>query len=540
MSKNSSIFKRSMPIIAAGLSAKFNIRVNVSGSEAYTNGAVINVPDYDLDTQEDKHVMQGYLVHEVGHNRYNSFDIDPNTKPNTPIAHTLWNCIEDIRIEMALMQEFAGTKIWLNMLAQRLYDTRKIRGFTNTDHPSTIFVFYALYYGRFKYLSQKAYGLVLPECEKAFLQTFNQHILNRMKGVLSQVDELNSSQDSVDMTLALLKMLNDEKEKSESNQQDDSGADQGNGPSDAQDDSDEGLADRIAITLDANASDIADLGDVKSVLDDFTTNAACNVTTALSETNYRSTPEAGKKLNASVKMTANGLIGRMMGMMQTKRRVVCRDNDHGRLNTRVLHRSVRGDRNIFRSEGKRKTIDTCVVLMLDISGSMNNNVSGISKTRFEIARDTVIALTLALERCKIKTIVTVYPYKNLYTCGLLKKENENAERVLAERMVNITPDGQTPIAMAYYHSVCELIKSKCKRKIIFSITDGEPTIGNATPTREYIQEAKKEMVESYGIGIGKDIEHHSMTHIYGKNYVVIDDLKNLKSDLFKMIEKVID
>lgn len=98
----------SLPILAVAFGRRHGIEVRIGGSQAYTNGKVIQLPAMPLECDERLETMAlGYLYHEAGHLEFT--DIGEFQKPGTPFLRHLLNTIEDVRMEAARNATYPGS-----------------------------------------------------------------------------------------------------------------------------------------------------------------------------------------------------------------------------------------------------------------------------------------------------------------------------------------------------------------------------------------------------------------------------------------------
>lgn len=109
---------------------KDDVKVTFGGEVAYTDGRVVNLPALPAGTtmsSREATVFGGYLDHETAHIRFKSFDgLDINRKDN-PVLFSLWNIIEDIRVENEQMKIYPGSRAFLDELCDEIDSRGKDR-----------------------------------------------------------------------------------------------------------------------------------------------------------------------------------------------------------------------------------------------------------------------------------------------------------------------------------------------------------------------------------------------------------------------------
>ena len=111
MSENG-LFITSMSKLASMLGARYGVKVQVSGTGAFTdyNGKspIINLPLVTAERGQEV-LLRGYLDHEAGHVRYTNRNIFNNARvQRVYLVKTLWNICEDVYIERRMSAAFRG------------------------------------------------------------------------------------------------------------------------------------------------------------------------------------------------------------------------------------------------------------------------------------------------------------------------------------------------------------------------------------------------------------------------------------------------
>jgi cobalamin biosynthesis protein CobT len=131
-------FIRSLPLTASALSQRHGITVTFSGDTAYTDGKRINLPGAvvagaDKLSQEQMHMIRGYLDHESAHLACNPADMLPNLRRLSGAERLFWNCLQDGRDERLFSEMYPGARENLINLAFRMFqDESEILSDTTT------------------------------------------------------------------------------------------------------------------------------------------------------------------------------------------------------------------------------------------------------------------------------------------------------------------------------------------------------------------------------------------------------------------------
>ena len=157
---------------------------------------------------------------------------------------------------------------------------------------------------------------------------------------------------------------------------------------------------------------------------------------------------------------------RLQGLLQTRvlRRVT--PAHHGKTSGQLLHRIATKNPRMFRKADEVSGIDTAVHILLDRSGSMDNQIALATQACFSVAS--------ALYGIKgVNVAVTAFP-SDLGTGDLRSVAPilRHGER-LTDRFAT-GAEGRTPLSEALWWVTKELFKQKEQRKIILVISDGLP------------------------------------------------------------------
>lgn len=124
MSENG-LFLTSMSKLASMLGARYGVKVQVSGTGAFTNyggkSPIINLPLITAERGQEV-LLRGYIDHEAGHVRYTNRNIFDNARvQKVYLVRTLWNICEDVYIERRMSAAFRGCGQNLRRIAITLF-----------------------------------------------------------------------------------------------------------------------------------------------------------------------------------------------------------------------------------------------------------------------------------------------------------------------------------------------------------------------------------------------------------------------------------
>lgn len=275
----------------------------------------------------------------------------------------------------------------------------------------------------------------------------------------------------------------------------------------------------------AELGDLAKQGFEAEVVDVFDSRSAFDFASIA-----RTASAQAKEAVHRVKSVSNGLAFRLRSLVESQ--TYCRKSlkqEGARIDRPSIHRCVTGDMRVFWHEKRSTGVNTAIYLLIDTSGSMSD--------RIEIARDTLLALTLALEQTQgVQVGAARYPHVVLdadrgeYSQGV-EELVALGERVGPRSGVieSMTTAGGTPTAQALVFADAELAKAKADRKICFVLTDGEPDDPGAL--RQVLKGMQSEVI---AIGI-----QTTSVGFYFDKHCTVNQLDELPTQTFKQLQQVL-
>ena len=223
----------------------------------------------------------------------------------------------------------------------------------------------------------------------------------------------------------------------------------------------------------------------------------------------------------SAKLTA-----RLQALVEAQALEQTRLTPRGRaLSNAHLHRAGVGNSRIFRRRDHKTTPNTALHLLIDLSGSMAGG-------RDVLALDAALALALALEPIKgVSCAVSAFP-------GLQGQEDRitgllgQGERVATRAGAFVQRGrGSTPMTGALWFAAADLLGRPEARKVLLTLTDGEPD--DRASTRDLIRQATASGLQMLGVGIEVDVSRLFPIAIR------INAITDLKSELFHLTEHLL-
>ncbi len=205
--------------------------------------------------------------------------------------------------------------------------------------------------------------------------------------------------------------------------------------------------------------------------------------------------------------------------MSTKRSVLMGT----KLNVKNLHQAKLGG-PVFQKEKKGIAVDTAILILVDRSGSMANQIG--------LATDAALATTMAFQRHDVKTSVFTFPYtRGQEGNGVLKSWDEQPTAAISSYQY-LGVEGSTPMAEAMMGAGIALMQRPEKRKILLVATDGQPD--NPGQAQWVISLARRSGMEVLGLGILCDTSK-VFGHLWSGQ---IDDINNLPTAMIGMLDNI--
>ena len=535
---------KSLPLLASVLGRQHGVQVTIGGTEAFTNGRIVNLPALPLDVgSEVLALCRGYLDHESGHLRFTDFDA-LQAEYLFPIEKFLWNAIEDWRVEKALSEVYPGCKTNLEWLSRRIF----VEEFKPSQDPATAVMSYVL-------LTCRAWSV--PEIKASRQierQTVAQHypqLLGKLDALLAQVHaNCPDTRAAIGHARQIAELIEEHQEPQQEEQQA-SGTEKAEGQGlgqapETRESEDQGQSQSQSQAQEQEQEEPSQDGSdsdtpipkqtepiritEENLPKTFSEQLADRLGTVSAQTPeeqqihsaipVRTTPAPlpeDEQRKALAETT--GLRYRLQGMLQAIRMRDTAPSRHGRLCPHNLHRMFVGKPMIFRSNSPISAVNTAVHLLVDTSGSM----SGQPIRR---ARQASFAIAHALKTVPgINLGVTTFPAQGeTYSVTPVLEHGRPLHRNF---MFETT--GSTPLTEALLWATQELCRQPEPRKILIVLTDGSPD--NPITCKQAIAEASR-FIEIYGLGIWDD----HITKLLPGRSAAINFLSDLSSVLFNMLQ----
>lgn len=178
-----------------------------------------------------------------------------------------------------------------------------------------------------------------------------------------------------------------------------------------------------------------------------------------------------------------------------------------------------GDTKVFRVRKSTNGVDAAVKLLLDRSGSMEDQI--------ETAAKVTLAFSLAMQRIgNVTTSVAMFPGTDAVTESL-QSFGEPAQQA-ARRSEAIEATGSTPTGQAVVAELPSLLAQRKEKHVLVVITDDGPDDPQILALA--LAEAEKNGVEVIGVGIGCDIRAYIANSVSVSS---VDQLPDALEALFR-------
>ena len=574
---------RSLPLVASVLGRKYGVKVEIGGTDAYTDGTVIRLPSLPGDVPDTLLAMaRGYLDHEAGHVRDTDFQALKDAAL-TPIEKHVWNTLEDYRVEHKLASIFPGCRQNFDWLISHVFGTGTQ---DEPTQPAVIILNWLLLEVRsWDVLALSGRRDILAgQVDMAFpgLRPKVEHVLKLVR------TRCRSTQDAIDFAREIVRVLDQyanssthpeqvdqidpkdqqtqdeneasassssgatEQEEDQSKQENplETGGDSaeeenktgssvgdyspstdqkessGNQRVDEPNELGEDALGQLQDLLGASENDLPqNLGDILADSLHATSRQAQEGIVTVAVPTQKS---AGPLTEADVleaRQASMALRTRLQGLLQTKILTRASSGRRGRLDAGQLHRLAVSDPRLFRTKAERTGIDTAVHILLDCSGSMVR--------RIRLACCSCYAVASALEASKINVAVTAFPSSQLPngSYSTVAPVITHGQKVHAS--LDLVPAGGTPMGEALWWVMQNMLPLSEKRKLILVVTDGEPD--SLDCAQQAIEQGCKAGFEIFGIGITSP----GINVLQPGRSAVVNSMAELAPAMFTLLEGAI-
>lgn len=533
MTTDTGLFINSMSKLASMLGARYGVKVQVSGTGAFTDysgkSPIINLPLVTAERGQEV-LLRGYLDHEAGHVRYTNRKIFARVQ-RVYLEKTLWNICEDVYIERRMSAAFRGCGQNLRRIAIVLF-RGKIEPTTSEPvlEQALSYILYGCRSIPVQELRPEAVVLrdafpwpsILPELDKLIARSA---VTKNSDECLSLAEEMEA------LIISAYKQEYGEKQSQQDSQGQDSQSGQGSQKplTKAEQKRAASLKKKLDKAINKIAKTHIDSGDnitpgemweimkkhrAKSINDghgyyssgaediqrkldigraiadklassnDIEKYTGCRSMTIRKATGYNLLSQEDIILGDRM---AVQLASRMSSVLQTRSLVKRGTGSVGtRLDNHRLYRPAVGDARIFRHDIPGRTPDVEIMCLVDTSGSMyGDSISTVNQTAYAIVKATQNIRGCAVGIMSFNS--TMESVKDMHT------------PVPPVRLTRMEANNSTYLGSALMR-VLDCFTEKARRHVVIILTDGMaddlPILSSA------LDRAEQNAVEVYGLGIG--------------------------------------
>jgi nitric oxide reductase NorD protein len=183
--------------------------------------------------------------------------------------------------------------------------------------------------------------------------------------------------------------------------------------------------------------------------------------------------------------------------------------------------------------------DISVLLLLDLSASLNDTPPGCEQTLLELSQEAVSLLSWAIEKLGDPFAIAGFFSNTRHEVRYqhIKGFSEHWDDDVKARLAAMEAGLSTRMGAAMRHAGHYLGFQKTDKKLLLILTDGEPSDVDAKDPKLLIQDARKALQEldqegifTYCINLDSNADEY-VADIFGNQYTVIDHVERLPEQL---------
>ena len=180
-----------------------------------------------------------------------------------------------------------------------------------------------------------------------------------------------------------------------------------------------------------------------------------------------------------------------------------------------------------------------VLLLLDLSESLNEQAAGCDQTILELSQEAVSLLAWAIEKLGDPFAIAGFHSNTRHDVRYLhiKGYSENWDDQVKGRLAAMQASYSTRMGAAMRHAAHYLEKQQADKKLMLILTDGEPSDVDSKDGRMLIEDARQAVAEldrqdiyAYCINLDPKADKY-VADIFGKQYTIIDRVAQLPEKL---------
>ena len=183
--------------------------------------------------------------------------------------------------------------------------------------------------------------------------------------------------------------------------------------------------------------------------------------------------------------------------------------------------------------------DIAVMLLLDLSESLNEKVAGTEQTILELSQEAVSLLAWAIDKLGDPFAIGGFHSNTRHDVRYLhvKGYSEHWDDEVKGRLAAMSAQYSTRMGAAMRHAAHYLENQKAEKKLMLILTDGQPADVDTKDERMLIEDARQAVKEldtkgiyAYCINLDPKADEY-VSDIFGKQYTVVDNIQRLPERL---------
>jgi nitric oxide reductase activation protein len=180
-----------------------------------------------------------------------------------------------------------------------------------------------------------------------------------------------------------------------------------------------------------------------------------------------------------------------------------------------------------------------VMLLLDLSESLNQKAAGSEQTILELSQEAVSLLAWAIEKLGDPFAIAGFHSNSRHDVRYLhiKGYSEHWDEEVKGRLAAMEAGYSTRMGAAMRHAAHYLEARQADKKLMLILTDGEPSDVDTHDARLLIEDARQAVKEldqkgiySFCINLDPKADEY-VSDIFGKQYTVVDNIQRLPERL---------
>lgn len=186
--------------------------------------------------------------------------------------------------------------------------------------------------------------------------------------------------------------------------------------------------------------------------------------------------------------------------------------------------------------------DIAVMLVLDLSQSLNERAAGSSQTILSLSQEAITILSWTIEQLGDKFAIAGFNSDTRHDVRYshIKGFSEHFDTEVKGRLAAMEAKFSTRMGAAMRHAAHYLGAQKADKKLMLILTDGEPADIDVDDdqlliqdTRQAVKELDQEGIYTYCINLDPKADEY-VADIFGNQYTVIDHVDKLPEQLPKI------